>query len=60
MVSEGRKLIYVDEVCFTKRTISTHTYSSQFKNIMVDESKLYDKAVFAIAGVSEKRGVEYL
>ena len=28
MKEEKRKMIYIDEICFTKRTIATHTYSN--------------------------------
>ena len=53
-------MIYVDEVCFTKRTVGTHTYSSRYSRVIVDENKLYTKPMYAIAAISEVRGLEYV
>ena len=60
MKRESRKMIYVDEICFTKRTVASHTYSSQYSRMMIDENKLYTQPMYALASISEARGVEHV
>ena len=58
-MNESRiKIIYIDETCFTKRTIKTHAYAGKGQNITADESRIYSRPTYVIAGVSQERGVE--
>ena len=54
------KVIYLDETCFTKRTILSSTYCAKGQNIQVDEKDLYSFPSYVIAGVSQERGVEHV
>ena len=35
---EGRKIIYLDEICFTKRSFMGTTWSKRHENIRVDQA----------------------
>ena len=54
------KIIYLDEICFTKKTIQSTAYAAKGKNILVDEMMLYSKPSYVIAAVSQERGVEHI
>ena len=54
------KIIYLDEICFTKKTIPSTAYAAKGKNILVDEMMLYSKPSYVIAAVSQERGVEHI
>ena len=54
------KIIYLDEICFTKKTIPSTAYAAKGKNIHVDEMMLYSKPSYVIAAVSQERGVEHI
>ena len=57
---ERRKMIYLDEICFTKKALLNKAYSHRFTNIAVNQSRVYTGYHTAIASVSEERGVEYI
>ncbi len=57
---EDRKMIYLDEICFTKKALLDKAYSHRFTNIAVNQSKVYTGYHTAIASVSEENGVEYI
>lgn len=57
---ERRKIIYLDEITFTKRALLTKTYSHRYTNIAVNQDRVYTDYLSAIAAVSEEKGVEYI
>ena len=57
---ERRKMIYLDEICFTKKALLNKAYSHRFTNIAVNQSRVYTGYHTAIVSVSEERGVEYI
>ena len=50
---ESVKVIYLDEVCFTKKTIHAQSYSRMYEGVTVDEKDLYCPPLYAIAAVSQ-------
>ena len=60
MKAQRRKIIYVDEVCFTKQTIQSKTYSRKYESITIGEQYIYTEPLYAIASVSAQKGVEHL
>lgn len=58
--SQQRKIVYVDETFFSKKTVLYKAYSHRFTNLAVDQEKVYLNYHIVIAGVSEEKGVENL
>ena len=58
MMREKKKIIYLDETCFTKRSIQTATYSAPYQNIKLQERDIYSTPVYVIAAISKEKGVE--
>jgi transposase len=56
----GRKIIYLDEICFTKRSFMGRTWSRKHENVRVDQAQLYQGYRATCATVSEETGVELL
>ena len=52
------KVVYVDEVVFTKATIPTHDYALKYSNQTVDEKDFYSKYIAVIAAIAADTGVE--
>ena len=60
MMRRKVKIIYLDEVCFTKKTMQSSAYAAKGCNIQVDEMNIYSKPSYVIASVSQERGVEHV
>ena len=58
--AEGRKIIYLDEICFTKRSFMGKTWSNRYSNVRVDQAQLYQGYRATCATVSVEEGVELL
>ena len=52
------KIIWADEVNFTKHTVQYSTYSNKYLNIEVDQKDLYCGYKSVAAAVSREKGVE--
>ena len=57
---ENRKIIYVDEVMFTKKACLDKAYSHKYTNLAVNQDDLYASYTAVLAAVSEETGVEHL
>ena len=57
--SRRSKLIFVDEICFTKSSIKLLEYSRSKSPLTADQDKIYTQPSYAIVGVSAERGVEH-
>ena len=57
---EKRKIIYLDEIMFTKRTWLDKAYSHKFTNLAVNQEDIYTGYRSVIAALSEEKGVEHL
>lgn len=58
--AENRKIIYVDETMFTKKTWLDKGYSHRNTNLAVNEDDVYTSYTAVLAAVSEEKGVEHL
>ena len=56
---EGRRLIYLDEINFTKLAIKSREWSAKNSNLTVDQEDIYTGYRSVIACMSEERGYEY-
>ena len=52
------RVIYIDEVVFTKTTIPRLDYALKYSNQTVDEKDFYSKYIAVIAAISADRGVD--
>ena len=57
---EHRKIIYLDEITFTKKALLFKTFSHRYTNIAVNQDRVYTAYLSAIASVSEEKGVEHI
>ena len=57
-IDEKRKIIFGDEVCFTKSSILKLEYSGKRKNITIIDKGSKGGYMCATAGISYERGLE--
>ena len=57
-IKEGRKIVFADEVMFTKQTSKAREWSCRRDNVKVDEAKCLTNYVAVIAPISFERGLE--
>ena len=55
---EGRKLMFLDEINFTKRSFLSLDYSNKGQNQQVDQERVYQGYKSVIVTVSAERGLE--
>jgi len=55
---EGRKLMFLDEINFTKRSFLSLDYSVKGQNQQVDQERIYQSYKSVIVTVSVERGLE--
>ena len=53
-----KRVIYLDELVFTKSTVPRLEYARKYTNQTVNEKDLYHKYYACIAAISEDRGVD--
>ena len=56
-IGEGRTIVYQDEICFTKRSITLREWSNKNSNLTIDNEEIYVGYRVAIASMSEGRGI---
>ena len=56
---EGRVLVVLDEIVFTKRSLQARDYSARNTNLSVDQTDVYAGYRKVIATVTEAEGVGY-
>ena len=59
-VDKGVKVIYVDEVAFTKKTIQTRDYSNKYENLQLNELNVNTDYFTAVASISAVGCVEHV
>ena len=59
-VETRRKIIFVDEVCFTRSTILKRALSSKGHNICIDQARLNEGFTSVIAAISTDNVVEHI
>ena len=56
--AEGRTIVYLDEICFTKATIPLREWSSRNSNLAIDQRDLGGSFRAVIACITEARGMD--
>ena len=54
-----RRILYVDELVFTKATVPRLEYSARYTNQTVDEKDYYHRYYACVAAISADRGVDH-
>ena len=54
---EGRLIIYIDEILFSKRSIKLRDWSKKNSNLTVDQEDVYVGFRSVIAGMTEEHGI---
>ena len=54
---EGRRIIYMDEVCFSKRSLKLREWSKKNTNLTVDQKDVYVGYRSVIASMTEETGI---
>ena len=57
--NEGRLIVYLDEINFTKRSLVLREYSCKNSNLTVDQKEVYDGYRSVIACMSEEDGMGF-
>ena len=60
MKSENYDIVWIDEVCFSSRVNSTHSWSAKGKPLFMDNKKIEIKCQAVLAAVSIKKGVDMI
>ena len=56
--NRGFRIIYLDEVMFTTRTMPTHEWSRKNTNVTISYDQFQQSAVAGIAAISAERGID--
>ena len=56
---EGRLIIYLDEINFSKRSLVMREYSGKNTNLSVDQKEVYDGYRSVIACMTEEDGIGF-
>ena len=54
---EGRLIIYLDEICFTKRSLKLREWSMKNSNLTVNQEEVYVGYRSVIAAMTEENGI---
>lgn len=57
---EGRRVIFCDEICFTKLSLTNRCYSKKNSNLTVEQEDVYQGYRAVIASMTEAGGIENL
>jgi hypothetical protein len=52
--SEGRTIVYQDEICFTKRSVTLREWSQKNTNLTIDQEEIYCGYRVAVASMTEQ------
>ena len=56
---DGYRVIYIDETCFTRKTMIDTEWSMPGENVRVDEARLSEPTLALLAGISKENGLEH-
>ena len=56
-IKNKAKLIFLDEIVFSKTTLQTQDYSPSYNSFKIDQKKIYTGYLCAIAAISEEDGL---
>ena len=54
---EDRKVLYLDEICFTKNSLLMRNWSKKNSNLSVDQKDIFTGYVTAIISMTEENGI---
>ena len=57
---DNYRIIYLDEICFTRKTVSDTEWALPGQNISVNTKMLDEPTLAVVSGISKERGQEYI
>ena len=57
---QQRRILYLDEICFTKLSFQGKDWRGKNTNLAVDQRDIYTGYHVAIAAISEEKGVDQI
>ena len=57
--NDGYRFVYLDETCFTRKTVADAEWSRPKENMTVDVKHLDEPTLALLCGVSKEKGVEH-
>ena len=55
---DGYRVIYIDETCFTRKTVPKAEYCLRKQNMTADQAMLNEPTLALLAGISKEKGLE--
>ena len=52
----GYRILYIDETCFTRKTMVNTEWCRQKENMTVDEARLNEPTLALLSGISKENG----
>ncbi len=56
---EGYRIIYLDETCFTRKTLADTEWALPKENVTVDVAKIAEPCLSLLAAISKEKGIEH-
>ena len=53
------RIIYLDETCFTRKTVAGNEWALPGQNLAIEEKKLNEPTLALLSGISKERGQEH-
>ena len=57
--NDGYRIVYIDETCFTRKTVADAEWSRPKENMAVDVKHLEEPTLALLCGISKEKGVEH-
>ena len=57
--NDGYRIVYIDETCFTRKTVVDTEWMWPKENIAVDVAMLEEPTLALLCGISKDKGVEH-
>ena len=57
--NDGYRVIYIDEICFTRSTVPKTEYSAKGKNMAADLVHLKEPTLAVLSAISKEKGQEH-
>ena len=57
--NDGYRIVYIDETCFTRKTVADTEWTRPKENIAVDVAMLEEPTLALLCGISKEKGIEH-
>ena len=56
---DGYRIVYLDETCFTRKTMTDTEWTLPKENVTIDEAKINEPCLALLAAISKDKGLEH-